>query len=158
MADFMTFQAAGKSFAVPLARTEKVVPLVALAGLPMAEPCVVGVMNLAGVGVPVVDLAIRLDLPEKTPYTLATSIVVCRVGDKPFGLIAERIDGVRQVAGEAVEMSDALRTETMPYLGFYQSGDDGPVLVLDLDRVLDLRIAVEAPPDDALAGAPDGAT
>lgn len=146
MPNYLAFTVADMRFAIPLERSEKVVPLVALKAIPKADACVAGVMNVTGVGVPVIDLAIRLDLPEKRPYSLATSIVICENGGQSYGLIAERIDGVIGVDEDAIELSDLLTADAMPYLGMCRGRDGQQVLMLDLDRILDIECAVLPPP------------
>ena len=155
MPKFLTFRTAGKRFSIDLDRSEKVVPLVALEAVPKADACVVGVMNLGGVSVPVIDLSIRLDLPDIVPYGLATSIVVCRRGEQRFGFIADRIFGVEQVSDGSLELADVLHSDTMPYLGVYQTTGGGQSLVLDLDRVLDLTCVIVATGEMESAGEGD---
>lgn len=138
MPNLLTFTAADIRFAVPLDQIVRVVPLVALKVVPKADPCVVGVMNMGGAGVPVVDLSIRLDLAEKRPYTVSTSIVICDKAGQWYGVIADSISGVQAVADTAVELSGLVIDEDVPYLGMGRAPDGQHVLILDLDRVLDL--------------------
>lgn len=143
MSSYLAFTVARTRFAVPLERANKVVPLVALNAMPKADDCVAGLMNAGGVSVPVVDLAIRLDLSNRPPYSLAASIAICTRGAQWFGLLAHRIDGVVDIGDEKVELSDLMATENTPFLGVFRAEGGEQTLVLDLDRVLDLNCEID---------------
>lgn len=147
MVQVLTFTVSGARFAIDLEQSQKVVPLMAMRPVPKADPCVVGVMNLGGTSLPVIDLSLRLDLADVKPYTVATSVVVCRDGDACFGMIADRIDGVETVADDAVFLDEILRAKTMPYTGLFHARGGQQTLILDLDRLFKLDQSVAPLPD-----------
>jgi len=147
MQQLLNFTVADTRLAIDLEGTRKVIPLVALRPLPKPETCIAGLMNLGGASVPVIDLALRLDFPNNNAYTLAASIVICLREGQMFGIIADRIDGVCSVNDEAIELADVLRSDSMPYTGVYRSEQNCQILILDLDKVLDLACIVDSFPD-----------
>lgn len=144
MPTYLTFTTADTQFAILLDRSQKVVPLMALKAVPKADSCVAGMMNVGGVSVPVIDLAIRLDLEKQSACTLGTSIAICTRGEQAFGILTDRIDGVLRVDDDGVELADVLATDRTPYLGVCRTRAGQPALILDLDRVLDLTCEVDA--------------
>lgn len=158
MLKLLNFTVAKTDFAVTLESTRKVVPLVALKPLPKADACVVGMINLGGASVPVIDLSVRLDLANTNFYTLATSIVICIRDDQLYGIVADRIDGVNSIDDDAIELADMLGSDSMPYLGVYRTAKGRQTLVLDLEKILNLECRVELPPaiDQAAPVATDG--
>jgi purine-binding chemotaxis protein CheW len=125
----------GHEYALPLGCVVEVVRMAALAPVPDAAAHVLGLLDLRGRVVPVLDLRRRLGLPPAEPG-LSTPICVVEAGGG-FGLVADAVTDVRPLLG-AVERLGA-------------SGD-GPVAgVAHVDgrlvSVLDpARLAGQAPP------------
>ncbi len=116
---------AGEHYALPVDRVLEVAELGAIATVPGAPPEILGVRNLRGQVLPVVNLAVVLGLPGGDP----TRVVVVESGELRAGL---RVDEVLDVAelppsSEQVE-SDLLESARMV---------DGELVgVLDVDAVL----------------------
>ncbi len=130
------FRAAGEWFALGLQHVREVCPRSLITRVPRAPGPVVGVMNLRGRVVTVVDLARCLDLPASGET--ASQVVLLDLGDPELsvGLLAERIDQVVEV--EPAFAGPPPRAETA-------GGREGPELldvggrvatVLDPARVL----------------------
>ena len=60
----LSFRIAGRHFALPLRQMVEIQPLPPLTHVPKAPPYIVGVFNLVGRIVPVIDVAMKLDLGE----------------------------------------------------------------------------------------------
>ena len=149
MVQVLTFTVSGSRFAIDLERSQKVVPLMAMRALPKADPCVVGMMNLGGVSLAVIDLSLRLDLANAVPYTVATSVVVCSNDGQNFGMIADRIDGVETIADDEVFLDDVMRSRATPYTGLFHAKGGQQTLILDIDRLFKLDQPVDQLPDVA---------
>jgi len=90
----LVFRAAGEWFAVALARVREVCPRAPVTRVPRAPAQVLGVMNLRGRVVTLVDLARCLDLPADGGA--GAHVVLLDLGDPDLavGLVADRIDQV----------------------------------------------------------------
>lgn len=93
----LLFRAAGEWFALPLERVREVCPRAGVTRVPRAPAPVIGVMNLRGRVVTVVDLARCLGLPadgQAGPH-----LILLDLGDPDLsvGLPADRIDQVAEV-------------------------------------------------------------
>jgi purine-binding chemotaxis protein CheW len=81
-------------FAVPVENVQEILDLAPVARLPQAPACVVGIIDVRGKAYPVVDLRIKLGLPQAEP-TPATRILVLRPSDTAsipaLGVIADRV-------------------------------------------------------------------
>jgi purine-binding chemotaxis protein CheW len=80
--------------------------MAALAAVPDAPSFVLGLLDLRGRVVPVVDLRRRLGLPATEPG-LSTTICVVEAGGRGFGLVADAVTDVRPLLGpvEALEVA-----------------------------------------------------
>ena len=95
----LLFRVAGECFALPLERVREVCPRTAITRVPRAPSQVIGVMNLRGRPVVLVDLPRCLNLPGGGPD--APHMVLLDLGDQDLavGLLADRIDQVVEMDG-----------------------------------------------------------
>ncbi|QOY85648.1 chemotaxis protein CheW [Paludibaculum fermentans] len=134
---FLAFQLAGESYAVPLTRvmeTERLPKVTAVPGLPAF---VMGVANLRGSVLPLVDLAMLLEL-ESTGRPHDARILVVRPSpdDSPVALVVDALQGVAMLAREELHRTPHwLDGRTTPFLEGIGSHKGRLLSVLDLDRV-----------------------
>lgn len=138
--------------ALRLAVVERVIQAVALTPLPGAPEIVLGVLNLQGRLVPVVDLRRRFGLPARV---LAPSdhLLIARTRQRPVALVADAVSGVSACA--APDWVDA--GEVLPGLALIDGlvrRKDGLLLVHDLERFLSLDEAARLDAVLADAGGP----
>lgn len=70
--------------------------------LPHSPPHVLGVINLRGSVIPVIDMAIRLGLPAIKP-TERSAIIVTNIAGKLVGLLVENVSDMITVKGEDLQ-------------------------------------------------------
>jgi purine-binding chemotaxis protein CheW len=162
MSQYLRFQVAGGTYAVSLLRVKEIIEYRPLTVVPMTPTCVRGVLNLRGSVVPVIDLALRFGLPP-APVGKRTCVVITEASldgtDAVIGLVADAVSEVLDLARDALSPAPAFGTPVpVEYLqGLAQVGD-GFVLLLDVDRVLDLHdVAAALSATNADAAAPDAA-
>lgn len=137
---FLLFTAQDMRLCVRLEHCIKILPLMALQALPGGPPHLVGLMNLHGEGVPVVDIAACLDLKRRRHYDLDTSILLCDSGGKRGGLIVDEVLGIATVR-ESVPQMESLFREALPLFSAAIPAKGGLSLELDLEHVLDIDLA-----------------
>jgi len=95
--DVLSFRIAGRTFALPLLQTREIVALPPLTQVPATPPHILGVFNLVGRVVPVLDAGIKLGLGE-TAYGEQSCVVVidAPLGDEHavVGILVEELGGV----------------------------------------------------------------
>ena len=95
---------AGRPCAIPCEHIIEVVPRVALSELPDAPACVLGIINLRGRVVPVVDVRAKLaGKAEDFVLPAYQHLVIVQAGAKAIGLAVDEVEEVRSVAAESVE-------------------------------------------------------
>jgi purine-binding chemotaxis protein CheW len=98
----VTFELAGQSYGLHIGQVVEIIRMVAIAESPETAPYVVGVVNVRGRVVPVVDMRRRLDL-EAAQYNLETPILIARVGGVTVGLVVDRVSEVVSLAEDTIE-------------------------------------------------------
>lgn len=144
---YVVFRVDERWYGVPLAAVERVVRMVAITPAPQAPEMVLGVLDLQGTIVPVLDLRRRLELPDKAPSLDDRLVVVCSQGRR-LAFVVNEVAGLLRPDADQVTTSESIGTG-MECLSGVVHGDTGLVLLIDLERMLDFRIG--APPgEDAI--------
>lgn len=137
--EFVTFSIAGQIFGLPIGRVQDVFKPARITRVPLAAAEIAGVLNLRGRIVTVIDMRYRLDVKRREEGGVPMAIGIEAKGES-FGLLVDAV-------GEVLKLPDADREPNPINLdgrlaalsaGVYRL-DDQLLVVLDVDRVLDLR-------------------
>ena len=138
--NFLLFTAQEMRLCVKLEHCSKILPLMALQALPGGPPHLVGLMNLHGEGIPVVDVAACLDLGRRRHYDIDTCILLCDANGKRGGLIVDEVLGIAAVREPGPQM-ESLFHEALPLFSAAIPAGGGLSLALDLEHILDIDLA-----------------
>jgi len=128
-------------YAIESSYVREVYPLKDLTPLPCTPAFVLGVVNVRGQIVSVIDLKKFFDLPEKGLTDLNKVIVVQREG-MTFGILADVILGVRRIALQDIQLS--LPTLTGIRAEYLRGVTKERLVVLDVGKILlDKNIVVQ---------------
>jgi purine-binding chemotaxis protein CheW len=139
--DVVGFRLASETYAVEGAFVREVHPLKDITPLPAMPPFVLGIVNLRGQILSVVDLRIFFDLPVSGLGDL-NKIIVIRDERMEFGVLADSIIGARSIPRAVIQPPlPTLAGIGMEYLmGITVEG----LVILDAERILgDERIVVD---------------
>ncbi len=137
--EFVTFTIAGQIFGLPIGRVQDVFKPARITRVPLAGAEIAGVLNLRGRIVTAIDMRHRLDVRRREEGAAPMAIGIEAKGES-FGLLVDAV-------GEVLKLPDADREPNPINLdGRLAALSDGVyrlegqlLVVLDLDRVLDLR-------------------
>ncbi len=100
---YVTFQVADEVFGFPMASVMEIIRLPRSVEVPLTPSALVGLANLRGSVLPILDLRRVLHL-ENTEYNDATRVVVSDAGS-PVGLVVDRVSRVMNVEPERIDRS-----------------------------------------------------
>ena len=140
MLDVLEFRLAQERYAIESRYVREVCPLKDLTPLPCTPPFVLGIVNVRGRILPVLDLKKLFDLPEEG-LTDLHRIIVLEGHDMVLGLLADATVGVRSIPADSLQPSLPTLTGIR---GEYLKGVTAErLVVLDVGRILaDPRIIV----------------
>ncbi|MDT8421745.1 MAG: chemotaxis protein CheW [Desulfuromonadales bacterium] len=137
--EYLTFKLDGDEFAVDVLKTREIVDLRTVTKVPQSPDFMLGVINLRGSVVPVIDLRLKFGM-EKVAAGQSTSIVVMDVlvGGETL-IVGAMVDSVEEVLGlddsqiePAPRIGTRLNTEFIKGMG---KQDEQFLIILDIDRV-----------------------
>ena len=137
-APFLIFRLGASLFGVPSLAVREIQALPALSLLQETAPFIVGVLNLRGAIVPVMDLSARFG-QRPAPYRLDDSVVVLSWGGADVAIIVNEVRAVGRIAAAQVEappVHGRQRDLPAPFVaGVTQIGED-IVMLLHLPHLL----------------------
>jgi len=101
------FKLGTRAFGLPIDDVQEIQQIVALTEFPDTAPALVGMVNLRGRVVPVIDLRLLLGM-EALPYTLETPMIVCRRDERLVALIVDEVDDVIELPEECMQQASRL--------------------------------------------------
>lgn len=132
----VVFSLDGQRYALYLPVVERVVRVVEITPLPKAPEIVLGVINVHGQIVPVMNLRKRFRLPERT-LRLSDQIVIARTSRQAVGLVVDAVTGVIEILAKDFVSPEKIVPRTQYVEGIIRL-NDGLVLIHDLDKFLSL--------------------
>ena len=138
----LVFRIGGREHALAVERVVEVLRMVAATRLPDAPPWVVGVINVRGRVIPLIDVRARLGAPGLEPET-STSVIVVQTDEVAAGLVVDEVVEVVAVRRDAIQRPDQVTAAARALAGVARHGDR-LILLLDPERICegstDLRL------------------
>lgn len=137
---FLTFTLAEEEYGVDILKVQEIKGYVPTTRIPNSPPEVVGVLNLRGTIVPIVDLRKRFNLPE-VEYDQFTAIVVVVVGGRVMGMIVDSVSEVVNIPSEQIQPAPQLGAAATNSLRGMAKIGEKLVILIDIDSVLGAGVA-----------------
>jgi len=136
----LTFMLGDETYGVDILRVQEIRGWSPVTRIPQSPHHVLGVLNLRGSIVPVVDLRMRLDL-DRAEYTAVTVIIVLSVdsghGRRDFGVVVDAVSDVINVQASDIKPPPELGADvSTDYIQGLASVSDRMVMLLDIDRLI----------------------
>lgn len=136
---YVTFTLNEEQYAVAVRKVREVLEYTRITKLPRTADFMKGIINLRGVGVPVIDLRLKFGM-EETPVGKETAIIVLdvdsRAGPVVVGVLADSVHEVVEIAPGNVEpaprFGTSLSTEFIQGVG---KSDAGFIIILDINHI-----------------------
>ncbi|MDX8348587.1 chemotaxis protein CheW [Cognatiyoonia sp. IB215446] len=135
--EFVSLRAGGQGYCVEITSIREIRRWRTVTSLPNSDKSILGVMNLRGAVIPIIDLAARLGL-QITEVGPRSVVVVVAVGNRVIGLLVEAVSEILSIVADEIQPN--------PTQG--HDGNDGQVVglvsveeemlkILALDTIVD---------------------
>lgn len=123
-----------RRFALPLSNVERIVRAVEITPLPKAPDVVLGVINVQGRIIPVINIRKRFGLHERE-IDPGDQLVIARTSNRSIAFVADSVSGAVEIPeNDVVEPADIL--PGIEYVKGIVKNDEGIIHILDLDPIL----------------------
>jgi purine-binding chemotaxis protein CheW len=144
----LTFALGDEVYGVDILRLKEIRGWSPVTRLPQSPPAVLGVLNLRGVVVPVIDLRVRFGLPAAA-FTAITVVIVLSLhterGDREYGIVVDRVMDVLDIApGQVKPTPDTAASVAGDVIEGIAAVGDQMLILLDAERLV-LREPIAVP-------------
>jgi len=133
---YVTFSLAEETYAIDVLQVQEVLKMTEIAPVPGVPDYILGIINLRGSVVTVIDARRRMSLPERAPDD-ASRIVIIDVDNQNIGILVDSVAEVVQIPPDAVDPAPAVgNDQTSRFILGVSSTEDGLTIVIDLNKLL----------------------
>jgi len=152
---YLTFMLAGEEYGIHILKVKEIIAFDSVTKVPKTPDWIIGVINLRGSVVPVVDLSVKFSLGG-SKITKSTCIVIVEVemaGEQAtMGVLADSVDEVLELPPQEIEPTPAFGSRfAVDYLQGLGKVSKGFVLLLNINRVLSSEELLQAVSSKQLA-------
>ncbi len=126
------------SYALPLENVERVLPLVEITPLENENSKILGVINLQGEIIPLVDFANLFNI-ERKEISLDSRIIILKTKGKRFGFLVEEVEGYREVEKNSVVEAGKVWENIKNVKGIAKGEDEELIVIYDVEKLLSAK-------------------
>ncbi len=132
----MVFTLGEPRCALPLARVKKVIRAVEISPLPGAPEIILGVINVAGTLIPVIDVRRRFRFPERE-LSIDDRYVIAETASRLVALVVDGVDEISEVTDEELVLAEQCQPFAEHLKGVAKIKGN-LIMIYDLDQFLSL--------------------
>lgn len=132
---FLTFFLDKEEYGIEILKVQEIIGVMPITPIPKMPDYVKGVINLRGRIIPVIDLRLKLSMPQ-TPFTEETCFIVVKSQNIFVGVIVDRVSEVTDISGENIENTPDVALINSDYIMGIGKENGKVRILLDIDRVL----------------------
>lgn len=134
--EFLAFKLGQEEYGIDILRVQEIRSFEQPTRMANAPAYILGVVNLRGVIVPIVDMRIKFNL-EKVAYDAFTVVIVLNIGSQVVGMVVDGVSDVITLAPEqlrpAPEFSSAIGSDYLLAIG---SLENRMLILLDIEKLM----------------------
>ena len=133
----VSFSLSGKDYAIDIMKVKEIAKAGHFTYVPNALPFVLGVHNLRGEIIAIIDLRLffNIEVPERTDDQLDNLLIVT-IGEQTFGVVVDKIDKVVGIQKSAIQPPHPLFGDiNIKYISGVVESENNLYVLLDIDRI-----------------------
>ncbi len=132
---WVTFTLDAESYGIDVMRVQEVLSVPEITAVPGAPPWIIGVINLRGNVVPVIDTRMRLGMSSKPPG-VSDRVIVIEADEQIVGILVDSVAEVAHIrAGQINSTPNIGRRECVRYIHGVVSWNGALLILLDSVRL-----------------------
>ena len=142
----VTFSLAGKDYAIDIMKVKEIAKAGRFTYVPNTLPFVLGVYNLRGEIIPIVDLRLffNIEVEERTNGNLENMLIVS-IGEQTFGIVVDFIDKVVGIQKSTIQPPHPLFGDiNIKYIQGVVEVNNRLYILLDIERIFGSKIEAQS--------------
>jgi purine-binding chemotaxis protein CheW len=133
---FLTFKLAGEEYGVGILSVQEIRGWSAVTAIPHSPSWLLGVINLRGAVVPIIDLRLKFNF-AKAEYNEFTVVIILNVGARVVGIVVDGVSDVITLANDQIKPAPSLgnNADTSHIIGF-GTLDERMRILMDVERLM----------------------
>lgn len=147
----VTFSLAGKDYAIDIMKVKEIAKAGRFTYVPNTLPFVLGVYNLRGDIIPIVDLRLffNIEVPERMDDALENMLIV-NIGEQTFGIVVDAIDKVVGIQKATIQPPHPLFGDiNIKYIQGVVEVNNRLYILLDIERIFGSKSEAQAMEEEA---------
>ncbi len=143
---YVTFLIKNETYGIEVLRVKEIVGITSIRSIPNSASYLKGVINLRGKVVPVIDLRVKFNIPEKE-YDTSTVILIIEDRGNLVGIIVDAVSDVIDMPGELQDISELHTSINREVIKGVLNMESNLIMVLNPDIMLsteDIQAVSEA--------------
>ena len=139
-AEFLSFRLGGEEYGIDILKVQEIRGYEPPTRIANAPASILGVLNLRGVIVPVIDMRLQFHLPE-APFNSQTVTIVLTVAGRVVGMVVDSVSAVIALAPEQIRPAPAFNgaVATDHLIGIASPDAEHPeqmIILMDIERLM----------------------
>lgn len=132
---YLCLNLGAEEFAIPLLTVKEVLGMPEVTPIPQTPTYFLGIMNLRGQVISVVDLRTKLGI--KPSNSEETAVIILDLDDSSFGIVVDKVNSVQEISKEQLSEKPSLEnSKANEFINGVFKKENGLILVLDISRTL----------------------
>jgi purine-binding chemotaxis protein CheW len=149
----LTFALGSETYGVDILRVKEIRGWAPVTRIPQSPPAVLGVLNLRGAIVPIIDLRLRFALPS-AEFTAVTVIIVLSLrteqGQRECGVVVDSVRDVVDLDIESIRQAPSVQAGgSSEFIEGITTSDEQMLILLDADELVTRELSPMAMPGKA---------
>ena len=142
---YLSFILGKEIYAIPLLRVKEVIALPEVTSIPFAPAHFLGLMNLRGQVISVVDFRLRLGI--KPTVSAETAVIICALSGASLGVVVDSIESVIRPLAHELSNTPETHSKSADYIQQVFRKDNSMILLIDIAKAFgmeDLALAARS--------------
>lgn len=134
---WVTFQLENETYGIDVMQIREVLRSQEISPVPGAPSYVLGIINLRGNVVAIIDTRSRFGLPSRPETDDASRILILEAGDHVVGFLVDSVSEVAELQNNQIESApDTGSSDASPFISGLYNRKEGLLILVDADKLL----------------------
>ena len=134
--EFLAFTLGREEYGIDILKVQEIRGYETVTRLANAPEFLIGVVNLRGIIVPIVDKRLKIHLGEAS-YDQFTVVIILNIAGRIVGMVVDSVSDVPTLSGEQITPAPAMQSALgSDYLIGLGTVDERMLILLDIDRLM----------------------